>query len=511
VCGKWRTERGTYVQEDFIANPAYSFVPHAAVSDFAYSVRLKALPDGQAMNAALVFRATDSGHFYYAQIGVKHRQIVLVRAKPRKQWIEIARKRKLDLSVDKWHLVKVEAVGDRIRISLDGQCVMEARDATLRAGCVGLRTGLARVQFAEPRLAGKLAVLRKEWTTVETDWTPDEVCRLAGGERIIAASGEIGAGMFPKVLKLPNGELIAVIRGGAPHIGVGGRLDLIRSADHGCTWTKPVTMFKTSRDDRGPSLGRAADGTLVCMYRIYDAYDEQGNWQRDNLKQYTMLSLSHDDGRTWSKPTEVKLPPEAYVAPFQRMICLDDGTMLMPAYTAGRALVIRSGDNGRTWGDISVMRDRFNECAFLILPDGGLLAAMRHAKDGLWTSTSSDRGYTWSDPKQVTKGKRYPADLLTLPSGKVMLTYGRRHPPYGIECMLSEDLGETWSAPIALAWTATNSDCGYPTGVVADDGTIVVLWYAVGSVADPDLGFHCEAVRFREDEVLGALTGANAR
>jgi len=333
----------------------------------------------------------------------------------------------------------------------------------------------------------------------------DDPPRLQGGERIIAASGEVGSGMFPKLLKLSNDELVALVRGGAPHIGVGGRIDLIRSKDGGRTWSKPHCLPRTSDDDRGPSIGRASDGTLVCLYRIYDAYDEHGKRKKGAFEQHTMLTLSRDNGGTWTLPKHVKLPPHAYVAPFQRMACLDDGTMFMPAYTSTEALVVRSRDNGRTWGDISTIGKDFNECAWLLLPDGRLLAAMRHKRSGLWFSSSEDRGRTWSEPEQITSGRRYPADLVLLPSGKVLVVYGRRHPPYGVECRLSEDHGATWSGPLLLAWTATNTDCGYPSAVVLDDGTIVMLWYAIGSVADPKLRWHCEAVRFCEEDIVKSL------
>ncbi|NQT12062.1 MAG: exo-alpha-sialidase [Planctomycetes bacterium] len=333
----------------------------------------------------------------------------------------------------------------------------------------------------------------------------DNLPRIQGGQRIVAASGEIGSGMFPNVLKLPNGEVVVLVRGGAPHIGAGGRIDLIRSEDGGQTWSKPQSLPKTSDDDRGPSIGRAQDGTLICMYRIYDAYDAQGKRKKGSFEQHTMLTLSHDDGRTWTKPREVNLPPHAFVAPFQRMVCADDGTILMPAYTGTKALVVRSRDSGHTWGDLSTIREGFNECAMLLLPSGRLLAAMRSKLSGLWLTFSGDKGYTWSDPKQITSGRRYPADLVLLPSGNVLVTYGRRHPPYGVECRLSKDGGTTWSQPFLLAWTATNADCGYPSAVTLDDGRILMLWYAIGSVADRDLRWHCEAVRFREEDVSRSL------
>lgn len=510
ICGQWRITDGEYVQRDALANPAYSFAAHAIVSDFEYSVRFRVERTGRAMNAGLVFRATDSGHFYYAQIGVRHRQVILVRADPKAQWNEIARKRDLELVPGRWHEVRVQAVADRIRIALDGKWVLEARDSALAAGCVGLRTGLAAVRFADPKLIGKVVKLQKEWSVMQTDWTPDDLPRLEGGERIIAASGEVGAGMFPKVLLLPDGELVALVRGGAPHISRGGRIDLIRSGDGGQTWSKPVALPKTSDDDRGPSIGRAPDGTLVCMYRIFDAYDENGVFRKKDFDQYTMLTLSHDRGRTWTKPVEAKLPPHPWVAPFQRMVCLDDGTMLMPAYTGQEALVIRSHAGGRNWGDISTIRQGFNEYAFLLLPGGRLLAAMRHRQSGLWISSSADGGREWSEPEQITEGSRFPADLVLLPSGHVLLVYGRRHPPQGVECRLSTDAGTTWGAPLLLAWSATNNDCGYPSAVVLDDGTIVMLWYAIGSTTDEQLGWHCEAVRFREEDVVSSLAKGRA-
>lgn len=329
--------------------------------------------------------------------------------------------------------------------------------------------------------------------------------RLQGGERIIAASGEVGSGMFPKLLKLPNDELVALVRGGAPHIGVGGRIDLIRSKDGGRTWSKPHGLPRTSDDDRGPSIGRASDGTLVCLYRIDDAYDEHGRYKKGSIVQHTRLTLSRDNGGTWTLPKHVKPPPHAYVAPFQRMVCLDDGTMLMPAYTSAEALVVRSRDNGQTWGDLSTIGKDFNECAWLLLPGGRLLAAMRHKRSGLWISSSDDKGRTWSEPRPITSGKRYPADLVLLPTGNVLVVYGRRHPPFGVECRLSEDRGATWSDPLQVAWTAINTDCGYPSAVVLDNGTIVILWYAIGSVVDPELRWHCEAVRFREEDIVKSL------
>ena len=51
-----------------------------------------------------------------------------------------------------------------------------------------------------------------------------------------------GLGYFPVAIRLNNGDVLAVIRGGAAHIGVKGRLDLIRSSDGGAADALPVPI-----------------------------------------------------------------------------------------------------------------------------------------------------------------------------------------------------------------------------------------------------------------------------
>ena len=79
-------------------------------------------------------------------------------------------------------------------------------------------------------------------------------------------------GFFPAVVQLQSGELLAVVRGGAGHIGKEGRLDLIRSRDVGASWTEPIILFDSDEDDRNPVLGQLADGTVVLAYSRYWAY-----------------------------------------------------------------------------------------------------------------------------------------------------------------------------------------------------------------------------------------------
>ena len=91
--------------------------------------------------------------------------------------------------------------------------------------------------------------------------------------RVTAVSG---GGYFPVLIRLHSGELMAVLRGGAPHVGVKGRLDIVTSKDGGKTWSAPRTVADGPDDDRNPALGQLKDGTILLSYAIARGYDESG-------------------------------------------------------------------------------------------------------------------------------------------------------------------------------------------------------------------------------------------
>ena len=73
-------------------------------------------------------------------------------------------------------------------------------------------------------------------------------------------------GYFPVIVALGENEVLVALRGGTGHIGLAGRLDVVRSRDGGMSWDAPLTIADSERDDRNPALGLASDGTLVLAY-----------------------------------------------------------------------------------------------------------------------------------------------------------------------------------------------------------------------------------------------------
>ena len=231
---------------------------------------------------------------------------------------------------------------------------------------------------------------------------------------------------------------------------------------------------------------------------------------------------SEDRGYTWEKPKRLELPGVKWGSPFGRIISGTDGTLLLPFYgdaplaefaemelTGAREdrynWVLRSTDNGRSWGHPTAISYGHNETALLLLPEGRLLAAMR--SDGMSVAFSDDVGRTWSQPQRVTRPAEHPGDLTLLGSGDVLLTYGQRNYPYGVQAKVSRDGGRSWepNEAVVLVQDSANGDTGYPSTVQLEDGTIVTLYYAVGNRREPqrlcDVGAFAASVFYREESL----------
>lgn len=320
-----------------------------------------------------------------------------------------------------------------------------------------------------------------------------------------------GGGYFPVLIKLGNGSLGATVRGGAPHIGVGGRLDFTRSSDGGRTWISPQTIVYMPPDSRNPALGQAPDGTLVLAFAVTGPYP-QGKWQPPVSTRYTLwFTWSDDNGQTWLPPQSLTVAPLPYGSPFGKIVTLPDGTMLLPVYQWDEqrrygSYVFRSRDNGRTWGEPSLIAESHNEAALTVLPDGAVLAVVRRNDNALSECYSDDGGRTWTPPQKLTEPPFHPADVIVLDSKRVLLTFGRRTEPFGAEAVLGEaEKGRIrwrWETRTLVEWRAANTDCGYPSSAQLDDGTIVTLIYGVGLKDDSVDGAFCSWIRYREADLL---------
>src|SRR5579885_2028814 len=172
-----------------------------------------------------------------------------------------------------------------------------------------------------------------------------------------------GGGYFPVAIRLRSGEILAVLRGGAPHIGVKGRLEVVTSRDGGATWSAPQTVVDGPDDDRNPAFGQLSDGTIVLGYAIARGYDATGlrftgDTRRDHIFDGVYVTRSGDGGRTWSKPERspatFALAEKGAISPYGKIVQLADGTAVMAVYyefydgRGNQSYIFRSKDGGKT-------------------------------------------------------------------------------------------------------------------------------------------------------------------
>jgi hypothetical protein len=98
-----------------------------------------------------------------------------------------------------------------------------------------------------------------------------------------------------------------------------------------------------------------------------------------------------------------------------------------------------------------------------------------------------------------------------LGGGEILLTFGRRHVPFGVEGMISRDLGHSWSERrISLATELKGTDIGYSSTLRFDGGRLLTVYYAAGTDETPNDSYvarnaYCRAVSYDETALLDAL------
>jgi hypothetical protein len=132
------------------------------------------------------------------------------------------------------------------------------------------------------------------------------------------------------------------------------------------------------------------------------------------------------------------------------------------------------------------------------------------APKNVWQVDSWDGGYAWSEPRPITEVDEHPADIIRLASGRLLLAFGHRQPPYGVRALVSHDDGETWEFERTITLTADSrtADCGYPSSVQRKDGKVFTAYYAYESQGPwrmwrPELpiGIHAGGVLYDEEDL----------
>lgn len=289
---------------------------------------------------------------------------------------------------------------------------------------------------------------------------------------------------WPNLTLLPNGEIAAAVYNKPSH-GFGcGNIEMWVSADGGRIWKHRSTVSDHSDHPEHVRMNHAVGlnmrGEIVALVSGYSAGRE-----RPYLD--VQVCISKDQGKTWER-TGWDAPHETGNVPFGDIVLEPDGTLAAALYgdapgkgRAGRAVhVCRSRNHGRTWGDPRRIAAKRGETALLRCRSGKWLAAARTDSPPYIMAlfASSDEGRSWQEVGPLGLYAQQPGHLLELQDGRIVLTMGCRIVGiFGALARISEDEGASWTVTRPLVSAPGKIDCGYPSSVALEDGTIVTAYY----------------------------------
>ena len=283
------------------------------------------------------------------------------------------------------------------------------------------------------------------------------------------------------------------------------------STDGGRTWSPVEKVPAGLVGPRPPEIFSMEDGSLARIgqnwrrwfppekrkefagkYRITTPGTYKPGWIAINSGGF--VARSEDGGTTWSKTAIPELDTYVSCSSPWSTLRLRDGRIM-------RAFMVRQSekDSGDVWmvftadgkqaEAVRVMGDpeeklRFTEESLVYETKAGtiwVLTRVDGGDDHLWQGISRDGGKTWSKRKTGIVGHP-PSGLVVLRDGRLVLTYGYRHPPYGIRAVVSTDEGLTWDTDntIVLRNDGAGFDLGYPRSTQLPDGTLLTLYYFTG-------------------------------
>ncbi len=309
---------------------------------------------------------------------------------------------------------------------------------------------------------------------------------------------------FPDVCLLNDGSLLVTYREAVGHLDSPSRIMVVRCPNpmESLEFGTPQLVCETDLDDRDPSLVQLADGSLLLNYVRYQKEtfsvvvdittgEEKGRFP-DSEQPATPLALvrSFDGGVTWEPSQDIYLvnPPKDFgsrMATTAAIIKLPSGELLMPIHNPRGSYLIRSRDDGNTWGDVTPIAVAetpiFEEPTLTQLHDGRLLAFLRADNRGdgyLYQALSLDEGRTWSEPECLNLWG-LPAHVLQLSDGRIVATYGYRRNPCGVRYCVARS-GLSWSVADEYALRKDGhsyGDLGYPSSIELPNGEIFTVYY----------------------------------
>ena len=271
-----------------------------------------------------------------------------------------------------------------------------------------------------------------------------------------------------------------------------------KSADHGTTWSTPLTISGKSWADK-PWLGISRDG-----HDAYVAYESRS---------LLFLTSSHDSGATWSTPIKVNSDNGHYRYP-NGFVVLASGTAILAASSypngSGKSTgavdieTWRTTNGGSSWSRVTadtvftgVDFDTSSTTTIVSDVNGALIleytgATAVGSNGHVWVRRSTDGGLTWTarselTPMAGTGNASFPAVASTAAGAFTAIWQEGRSGSWNTYARTSTDGGAIWSAETRISDAASGAPYktaagyggpygDYPSISATSTGKIVAAW-----------------------------------
>ncbi len=320
---------------------------------------------------------------------------------------------------------------------------------------------------------------------------------------IVFTEGEDGYHTYriPSIAKSGDGTLLAFAeaRRDNLHDPGGGHIDLIykMSNDGGRSWS-PLMILEKSREGWGasnPTVVVKESGRILMLYNVWKPGrgQNQGNCRPGKNDNQVWLRYSDDNGRSWSKPSDLTRQARDYnrfghaVLGPGHGIETFTGRLVVPVNEPGEidgdpvgsiSFVIYSDDGGHSWKRSRNIGVPTNENQIVQLDDGRLMADARQSgrTDTRWIAISNDNGETWgkAEPGQVCA--RICASIINYPrkgENSLLLWSGIKGPGRtNLVLRLSSDQGISFPLELLIG----SGRAAYSDMSLLNEGDVGILW-----------------------------------